>query len=203
MSSKTIEYVLGAAHRVGKNYFRSGSEYGNISIRDEFNDLLLGDDLGVPTGTPFLIRKARLVAGTNIPEVCECVDPVTREPDKDFPCPKCHGLGHYFEENIYYGWKFRSGVKSDNNQQASMGEVGQRSHNFYFRFNEVFGKIDAIYDVLMDTEGNVVNPIQRIAQHKPTAVDVVRLDNSRVEFIAIGTRVEDGVSMNTVREARG
>lgn len=188
---------------MAKNYFRSGSNYGNISVRDEFNDLLLGDDLGAPTGTPFLVRVARMHPGTDIPIRCECVDPVTHEPDRDFHCPYCHGLGHYFDEHIFYGWKFRSGVKSDNNQTASVGIVGQRSHTFYFRSGEIFGKIDKIYEIQLDHDGEVVNPVKRIAQYQPTSVDPIRLDNSRIEFIAIGTRVEDGVSINTAREMTG
>lgn len=169
-------------------------------MRDEFNRLLLGGDLGSPTGIPFLVETPRLHPGSNIPMACDCVDSFTREPDKDFPCPKCNGLGYFHDEVILYGWKMRALRSIERDERTKIGVVGQHSHTFYLKYNEKIGRIDRIYELRMDQEGKVINPIERIAAYKNMSVDYIRLDNSRIEFIVITTAVIDGVGMNSTRE---
>lgn len=185
---------------MSKNYFKTGSNYGNISIRDEFVDLLLGDDLGSPNGVPFLIEMPRMVIGTNIPLKCDCVDRFTKEPDRDYPCPKCKGSGYIHDDMVIYGWKMRALRSIERDEPTRVGVAGQHSYTFYLKYDEKIGRIDKIYDLRMDKDGNVINPIQRIASYKIMSVDYIRLDNSRIEFIAITASVADGVGLNSGRE---
>jgi len=116
-------------------------DIADISMRHEFDQLLLGGDTGMPTGTPFLLRLIRYQPGTAIPLPCDCVDPVTREPDRDTPCPKCGGTGFLYDESIIYGWKFDKTSYSIDNEASPIGLLPDGSYVFYFRYKEVLGKI--------------------------------------------------------------
>jgi len=172
---------------------------GNISLRDEFDRLLLGGDLGVFTGTPFLLKFTRTYPGTTIPIPCDCLDPVTREPDKDTPCSVCQGLGYLYDEKILYGWGFLPNSSSARDDASPIGAMGSIRKEFYFRAKELLGRVDALYEIGLTEAGKIINPIRKIIEYKINFVNYVRLDNSRIEFVKVLCNSTDGSITNTVR----
>lgn len=183
---------------MGTNLYKRGSS-GNISIRNEFDDLLLGEDTGLPEGTTFLIRQTRLNAN-GTPEVCtQCRNPITGEVRKDYPCKACNNSGFYFDEVPVYGWKFDRLKSTFKDQPLPPGNISELTYQFYFRYFTIIGRVDTLWEVKHDVNGNVIQPLQRLSKYKIVDANPIRLDNSQIEFISVLARIEDGAGQNKVR----
>jgi len=182
------------------NFYRNNTD---VSLRQEFEDLLLGKDTSSPTGVPYLVRALRIDPVTKVPIPCDCVDPVTKEPDRDTPCPICGGSGFLYDEKIMYGWKFDKTSLSIDPEASPVGLLPDGTYVFYFRAHEIIDRIDGLYDIRLDQDGRVFTPIERIQEYTIVRVNRIRLDNSRVEFVKVMAKLRDGFNLNSRREIYG
>lgn len=139
------------------------------------------------------IAKAQKVVlrKMDITKPCECVDILTKEPDKDVFCPICLGEGFHWEETFLDTYKviIRSSVGlSSKEELISPGLVNIALVSFYFRYgltlNTTQGRSipDRIVELVLGVDGKPVRPYRREHVYRiGTAIDF-RSDHGRLEY---------------------
>ena len=153
-------------------------------LRKELANTLDGHYPEVAKAQEALLRKVRLDAN-NKSIKCECVDIVTKEPDKDFFCPICHGEGHLWDEvyiKVYkvllksdVGNVYREVMKAPGLQNSSMSV-------FFCKSSVDITSKDKIVELSLDKEGKLSMPFRRRVLHKIVAAVDYRADNGRLEY---------------------
>ena len=158
--------------------------YTNVSqepdMRQEMNNTLDGYGPEVAKKQPAILRKMRIPK-----QVCPCVDINTHEPDKDTFCPFCWGEGRYWDEiaiDVY-----RVIIKSDvgNAQKErvfSPGLLNEPVVIFYTRSSVDISEDDKIVELVLDIEGDAVQPLQRKKLYRIVTPIDLRSDHGRLEY---------------------
>jgi hypothetical protein len=136
-----------------------------LDLRNEFYRTLYGAVDEEAKGRQGLLRKMRRNSDGD-PIRCVCRDIVTDEPDKDYYCRYCLGMGYYWDEIkiIYY-----------RNEKAT-------NNDFFLEYNVAVTLIDYIITVNLDIDGNPTAPVTRDKVFKIVKVDSFQADNGRIEF---------------------
>ena len=172
---------------------RQFDPYGGLrtepDMRQEFYNTMDGRFPEIAKKQQYVHRKMRVQDGQLID--CPCVDPTTREPDKDKYCPICLGEGKLWEESLLNGYKVVLGSSvggAGKENLISSGNTNLDLVSFYFRYNlplTLFPKRespDKIVELVTDTEGDPVRPYQRETIYRiGTAIDF-RADNGKLEY---------------------
>lgn len=149
-------------------------------MRQEMNNTLDGKYPEISKKQIAVLRKFRrpLIQ-------CACVDPNTHEPDKDTFCPFCWGEGYLWDE-VFFD-VYRVILKSDvgNALKESLinpGLINEPLVIFYTRSSvDITGK-DKVVELVLDSEGDPVRPLQRKKiYHIGTAIDL-RSDHGKLEY---------------------
>ena len=153
-------------------------------LRKELGNTLDGHYPEVAKARQALLRKMRLDANGKLTK-CGCVDSVTKEPDKDFFCPICHGEGYLWDETYIKVYKVL--LKSDvgNVYREVMKAPGLQNSSMSVFFCKSLVDItqkDRIIELSLDAEGEVSTPFKRRALHKIVAAVDYRADNGRLEY---------------------
>ncbi len=168
------------------------------SMRDEMFRTLDGSFPEIAKKMPVLLRKMRRNPdGTLI--LCECVDPVTKEPDKDFFCPLCHGDGHKWDEKYMDVYKvvIRSDVGNATKERLfEPGMLNIQVTSFYTTYDQPVTEDDKIVELVLDLEGRIVRPPKRLKLHRVVQVVDFRSDYGRVEYLKIGCFEEEYKFLN-------
>jgi hypothetical protein len=151
----------------------SGKE---LNLRTEFYRTLFGAVDEEAKGREGLLRKMRRDSDGN-PIRCVCRDIVTDEPDKDYYCRYCLGMGYYWDEiKIIY-------FRNDNSFRKREGKNEEfEGDDFFLQYDVEVTPADYIVTVILDTEGNPSSPITRNKFFKILSADSFRSDNGRIEF---------------------
>lgn len=156
--------------------YRSVPSRKELDLRDEMHRLLYGATDEIAKGKVGLIRRMREDAnGRKIQ--CPCRSKVTHEPDRDFFCRYCHGMGYFWDEHkiVYY--------KSDSSFSREEGQTREFDKAmFYFEWNANMKPTDYIVEVALDKEGRPLQPVQRLKIYDIMSSDPYRADYGRVEF---------------------
>lgn len=145
-----------------------------IDLRQEIYSLLYGSGEEIAKGRTGLLRIAR-IGDDGHPMRCECRDSVTDESSRDYFCPKCHGLGFYWDETeVTY---FSNDSENPN-------------PTFYIEYSHRPEDTDYLVTLKLDSEGSVSIPVTRDKFYKIDKVERFRSDNGRIEYIVLKTTYE-------------
>ena len=151
----------------------SGKE---LDLRVELHRLLYGAPDEEAKGRMGLLRKIRMDANGE-PQRCPCRDSLTDEPDKDYYCRFCLGVGYFWDESkIVYYRNDDSFRKREGKNQEYEGD------DFFVAYNRVITPRDFVVIVKLDEDGQVEVPATRESIFKILSADPFRADNGRIEF---------------------
>lgn len=157
-----------------KLYETSGLK--ELDLRKELRELLDGSWEEIPKGRIGYLRKVRLDENEN-PIRCKCRDRITDEPDEDYYCPKCLGIGYLWdEEEITF-------YRNDNSFRKVEGKTREFPGDyFYVKYTENITTNDYIVIINNDKEGKTNKPIKRFILFDIISADEFRCDNGRIEY---------------------
>lgn len=173
-------------------YINSSPE---LDLRSEFDIILNGGAAISPKASFGLLRSMNTDSNGNL-ILCDCIDKVTKEPDKDYYCPLCMGERYFWTESMI---KFyRVSISADDHGSETVwdktkpfGQMNISSDIFYLPFNTIIKVSDKIIDIGLDVEGNIIIPIKREIIWKINNITKFRGDRGRIEFIKIFCNNED------------
>jgi len=169
------------------------SSTGEIDLRAWFDDIVFGTGGKVPHGKWILIRHMRHNAdGSKV--ACSCKNPDTDEGSPT--CPYCQGESWLWDERWYKGYSGFVGPQgglAGKDRFPPPGLVKVDYKVFYFRYDTPIRHGDKVIEVLLDEEGKIIQPFQRVAIYKPQTVADYRADNGRIEYFAVYCREEDAL----------
>lgn len=150
------------------------------NMRQEMINTLDGKYPEVSKKQPAVLRKLRKPL-----QRCACVDPNTHEPDKDTFCPFCMGEGYYWDEiaiDVY-----RVIIKSDvgnalKEHLLAPGLLNEPVVIFYTRSSVDIADDDKIVELVLDPEGQAVQPLQRKKLHRIGTLIDLRSDHGKLEY---------------------
>lgn len=171
-----------------KDLYSTGTgQPGEISLRDEFVSTRDGSIIEIEKFHPVILRLMRKDnAGKLIP--CECVDKLTREPDKDRLCPICLGEGFKWDEVYDRAYKT---LVSPKEVQRPAGLINVPLVVFYMRHDTPITNNDKVIELVLDLEGLPTQPPKRSEVYRVQHVESYRLDHGRVEYLKLWTFKED------------
>ena len=152
-----------------------------LDMRKEMSYLLYGSTQEIPKGRLGILKRMRRDNDGKLLR-CVCRDRVNDEPDKDTPCPYCFGYGYYWDEVwIVYFRNDDSFRKTEGYYKEFEGDI------FYVEHNVTVRDEDYIVTLKLDSEGNVIIPVERDKHFKVLSADPFRSDYGRIEFYGIRT----------------
>ena len=172
-----------------------GTSATEADLRHELNAMFFGDGYEIPKAHRVLLRRMRRNGNDLIP--CECVDPVTREPDIDIQCPFCLGEGHLWDEE--WVWTRSVVVGSSTNklvfktQYLGPGHLNSEGTVFFMEYTVQPSWYDRIVELYSDQEGDPAIPYRRHRIYRIQTVQPLRSDNGRIEFYAVWCSQKDAV----------
>lgn len=140
-----------------------------LDLRQEMREFLHGSTGEIAKGRTGLLRRMRTNSdGEKIK--CPCRDTVTDEPDRDYYCRTCNGVGYLWDERelVYY--------KDDGSLEI------EDETFFYMEYFVKPSKDDYIVELIRDVNGNVISQSEREAFYKVIEAEPFRADNGRIEY---------------------
>jgi hypothetical protein len=175
----------------------SSSDYGEIDLREEFDQLIYGDENELRHGHLVVVRHLRRDA-SGAPIDCSCRTEIARESEVD--CAYCQGEGYLWDEQWYMAYSQYTGADgglANRGKWMPPGEIRVDFKIFYFRYDTQIRYGDKIVEMKLDDEGAVVVPYIRESIYKPQTINRYRSDNGRVEYIAAYCREQDAIRSDT------
>ena len=143
-----------------------------VDLRGEMANTLDGSFPEIAKGRYGMLRRMR--RDSNDEKIaCDCVHPVTREPDQDTFCPICHGEGWLWDETLLVFYS-RVLLSDSADNEAVV---------FYLKHDTVIDKKDKIIEFVLDIEGEIVEPRARNAIYRINILVTFRSDEGRVEYL--------------------
>lgn len=170
-----------------------------FDLRDELHSFLEGDFVNPGAGQAMLIRRIT-------DQKCVCFNDANGSPNP--ACRRCQGEGYMWRETLNVGYigknvgSVLSGASSipNQNQTAAWGTSDENRALAYFEF-DVFPNYerymrpehptyDKVYELKVDEEGNLIQPVIRTAKWKIRSLTPHRGDHGRIEFFELGVDKE-------------
>lgn len=174
------------------NYYGTTTNGAEPNMRQEMINTLHGSYPEVAKGKNVILRRARRDDdGNTIP--CACIDPVTKEPDKDRFCPFCLGTGWYFDEEYIVAYRVLLDVTFSSRRRHDRMEAGNLDVPFIAFYTEYTGYItkeDKIAEVELNDDGTVVTPLHYLAVFEVDKAWDYRADNGKLEYWKVFTHQE-------------
>lgn len=181
------------------NYYKSGTTNTEPNMRQELEDTLDGFLPEVAKGQSGLLRKMRRDAnGDPIP--CDCVDPVTLEPDKDRFCPICFGESYLWDEEDIEFYKVLEGGDTSNVLRDDLTEAGLINIPlvvFYTRYSSDITKVDKLIELELELDGSKSDPLKRKGVYRIETAWAYRADLGKLEYWKIFTHLESVKYLNS------
>jgi len=171
------------------SYYAGSSVGTEPNMRQELANTFDGTYPEIAKSQPGLLRRMRLDDdGAKVP--CPCVDVITKEPDKDRFCPICYGEGFLWDEEDLdiYRVVEDSGT---NNALLEPGLINISVVVFYIRYDSDITRHDKIVQLVLDTEGDPVEPYQRRDVYRVGKAWDFRCDAGKLEYWKVFTQRED------------
>jgi hypothetical protein len=130
---------------------------------------------------------------------CECVDRITKEPDKDTFCSLCFGEGWMWDETLITHYKVVRGIDASNALADEAKEPGLLNAPlvvFYIRYSEEITQEDKVVELVLDNEGNLEEPYQRKGLYRVETLWDYRSDRGRLEYWKLYTHLEKVKHLN-------
>jgi len=190
------------------NFYDSASPtisfYGSITsgepnMRQELINFFDGNFPEIAKAQNGLLRRMNRDSNGNLIP-CNCVDIVTKEPDKDRFCPVCFSEGYVWsEENLQIYRKLES-TSTGNALKDSLREPGLINIPlivFYIRYDADITRDDKIVRLILSEAGSPVEPYQRQGIYRINSAWDFRSDNGKLEYWKLYTHLEDVKYLNT------
>ena len=167
-------------------------------MRKELNNMFDGIFPEIAKKQPGILRKFRRDAkGNRLP--CDCIDPNTKEPDKDTFCPFCQGEGHYWDEIPMDIYKVQQSVSGLAENTQGPGLMNNPLMVFYTRSRVEMTKEDKLIELVLDEDGELVEPVRRKQLYRIGSLVDYRADNGRLEYWKMACYAEDRKFLNGPR----
>ena len=151
-------------------------------MRKELNNTLDGIFPEIAKKQTAIFRKFRRDSLNKLIP-CDCVDPVTHEPDKDTYCPFCQGEGSYWDEGYIEVYKILTdGRDALGERVTAPGLLNVPLMVFYTRSSVDMTSEDKIVEIVLDTEGVPDQPLRRKQLYRIGSLVDYRSDNGRLEY---------------------
>jgi hypothetical protein len=159
-------------------WYTISSSGGEIDLRQEMHRTLYGASDETAKGRTGLLRRMRRDANNKF-VFCPCRDIITNEPDKDYICRTCWGMGYLWdEETLVY---FR-----DDDTLRRSGEV-----YFYVEYTVNPNDEDYIIQLSRDVDGVPSIPAEREDKvYNIIEAEAFRSDSGRIEYWRCRTKIE-------------
>lgn len=162
-----------------------------IDIRDEFARTLWGDLCEIGKAQILILRRMRRDTQGNL-QPCTCIDPLTKEGNKDKFCTYCHGEGHLWDEEWMPCIVIQpSGIARLRTEVIEVVEAGLLHPDRRIIFTPYSARPtvdDRILKPLINVEGDIVLPLRITSYLWIHFVTAVRSDTGRIEFWRISAR---------------
>jgi len=175
---------------MGSQYFSHQTLWGHstqseISMRDEFQTLMRGSSTEQRVGRHGLLRRLLRDSNTR-PVLCECRELGSKSHSRMHICPRCLNMGYKWIEEWVMFHKL-SGLHGSRRmhsmeQTKEPGDIYEPKDVFYIEHWTQPTIMDAIIEVNLDQEGNVITPVTRSKFHDIRAIEEFRMDHGRSEF---------------------
>jgi hypothetical protein len=157
-----------------------------VSLRTEFDSLLLGQSGETPIGQATILRRVRRNAD-DTPLQCACRDAVSMEPAVDYGCVYCLGVGYLFDEELVTSYKVVVTSLGESSVGSSLkksveGESYLPAARFYLQSSVMPYRYDQIVEVELGEDGSPVLPYNRTASYEIVLVRDMRGDYGRIEY---------------------
>lgn len=180
------------------NFYGSSTGGSEPDMRQELINTLEGKSPEIAKGQPILLRKMRRdTEGRLIP--CPCIDPVTKEPDKDRFCPVCFGEGNLWDEVLIKGyrvWEESSTSNVEKYQLQKPGLINQPFVIFYVRYDAEITEEDKLVELVLEDDGTAADPMRRKRLFRIGRLWDYRSDNGKLEYFRVFTYREDVKHLN-------
>lgn len=150
---------------MANDLFLTGNVSGDIDLRQEFINLIESDRYFVGLKQQVLLRRNNRDDNGNLVS-CDCIDPVTKEPDIERLCEICHGDSYKWSEEWIYVYKIRKG---DN-------------YTFYMRYDTDPKKFDKIIEMETDENSVIERPYVRKYKYNLTTIYPMKGNTGRIEY---------------------
>lgn len=164
------------------------------NMREEAINTLEGSLPEIAKGQPGVLRRMRRDS-SNALIPCDCVDPVTFEPDKDRFCPICFGEGYLWDEEHFNFYRVMKDSDTGNAMKHKLHEPGLINAPlvvFYTRYDEDITVDDKVVRLELELDGTTSTPLKRKKIYKIEGVWDYRADNGKLEYWKLFTH-EDKV----------
>ena len=170
-----------------KNFYAGTTSGSEPDMRQELINTLDGYFPEIAKGTTGLLRKMRRDSVNGLTQ-CECVDPVTCEPDRDRFCPICFGEGHMFDEteiNFYRTYEGSDAANASKDKLQKPGLINQPFVVFYIRYSAGITKEDKIVEIELEDDGSASEPMRRKRIFRIANIWEYRADNGKLEYYKV------------------
>lgn len=152
-------------------------------MREELENTFDGVFPEIAKKQPALLRKMRRDSNNKLIP-CDCVDPVTKEPDKDTFCPICHGEAYIWDETYVdcYSVEIRSDVGQAGEKVFSPGILDISYKIFYMRYSVDITEEDKVVELVLDKEGEIAQPPRRKVLYRIGSALDLRSDHGKLEY---------------------
>ena len=174
------------------NYYNQTTFGTEINLRQEFINTLDGQYPEIAKRQLGIFRKMRRDSNGNLIE-CDCVDKITREPDKDRFCPICFSESYLFDEIDIEFYKILKDSDTDNALKDTLKEPGLINLPlvvFYTRYDSEITQEDKIVTLELNLDGTRKSPIRRQGIYRINTAWDYRSDNGKLEYWKIFTHKE-------------
>jgi hypothetical protein len=163
-----------------------------VDLRHEFDNLVLGGVGEPPIGQTFILRRMRRDSSGDM-QPCFCVDDISHEPDRDFPCRTCFGSGWLWDEELVTGYKMVASPPAGSNassnfQKIEAGTTYLPSIKFFLPYDTDLTRDDRILELELDVDGDPVEPYNRIAVYEVMLVRAMRSNYGKIAFWVCNTQ---------------
>ncbi len=167
-------------------------------LRKELNNMLDGIFPEIAKKQPCVLRKFRRDDRDKRIK-CDCVDINTKEPDKDTFCPFCQGEGYYWDEINMDTYKVQQSTSGLAENAQAPGLMNNPLMVFYTRSSVAMTKEDKLVELVLDEDGDPVEPIRRKQLYRIGSLVDYRSDNGRLEYWKMACYAEDRKFLNGPR----
>jgi hypothetical protein len=168
----------------GTDLYSSSTTGSEPNMRQEIINMFDGAFPEVAKAQDGLLRKMRRDSNGNR-ITCACVDPVTKEPDKDQWCPLCEGEGFYWDEEELQFYCHIAGRDVTNAMRETLARPGLIDVPiviFYIRYESLITKDDRVVRLVLENDGSAVQPRVRRDIFGLGLVWDYRADNAKLEY---------------------
>jgi hypothetical protein len=167
------------------NTYYGSSSRSEIDMRQETIRFMDGYGYELAKGQNVLLRSLTRDSSGNKTR-CNCVDLITKEPDKDRWCESCYGIGYIWVESLIKIYRVLEEADRDNavqDKRVKPGIVNVNLLTMYADYNYTILEGDKIVEIrLNNNTGNPVTPYIRERAYNVSTVMDYRSDNGRLEY---------------------